>query len=645
MGGTVRLERDGEIAVAIIDNPPVNALSAAVRDGLRDAVLAAGSDPSVAALVLIGAGGSFVAGGDITALGTKPGGAPMREINRLIEDSPKPVIAALHGAALGGGLEMTLAAHGRIAARGLVCGLPEVKLGIIPGAGGTQRLPRLVGFERALELVSFGETLDGEQALALGLVDRLVDPAELRRAAIAFARQRVAERVLPRVRDRVAEIEQARAYPQLFYAFAEKHARRLRHEEAAQTALRAVRAAADLPFEDGLTFERSLFESLVHTDQSKALRHIFFAEREAWKIPGLARDSVAMALRRVCILVANRDGVAAARAFRAAGLEVAFWDEQPGSLAEADLVFDPTFATPDAHRDLIGRAAPAMRPGAILSTMAAGDVADLAPPAATLGIHFLYPADEKKFVEVIRPAAASPTNVLSVLRLLKRMQKIAVLAAPAPPPESGRAIATRLMTARQRAAEALVVHNQATPWSIDRALYKFGFAEGVFAWQDRIGLETRWLATGGSGDSLRGRLCTAGRTGQAAGAGFHNYADGAPHRSSDAERLLDLTPGSPMAGASLLASALLPIANEGLELLRQGIALRASDIDLVAVTAHGWPAWRGGPLFHLEHVFGPAMALAWFEQQQARFGDFYRPSPLLRELAEGQFELKQWEAA
>ena len=661
--GPVRLERDDEIALAVLDHPPVNALSAAVRDGLRDALVAVAGDPSLAALVLIGAGDNFVAGGDIGALGSRPGGATMREINRLIEDSAKPVIAALQGAAMGGGLEMTLAAHGRNAARTLRCGLPEVKLGILPGAGGTQRLPRLVGFARALELVAIGETLGADEALAIGLVDRVVEATELRAAAIGFAREMLARPAPPRVRDRTAEIDRARAEPRLFHDFEARHARRLRLDAAAQASVRAVRAATELPFEEGLTFERSLFEGLVHTEQSKALRHLFFAEREAWKVPGLGRDSVAPALRRICILVANREGEAVARAFRAAGLDVAFWEREPAALAAADLVFDPTCAGLPEQRALIARAAPQMREGALLSTGAAGGVADLAPAATTLGIHFLPPTDAKKFVELIRPAAASPIAVLSVLRLLKRMGKTAILVAPARATGWQGQVAARLMAARQRAADILVAENLATPWQIDVALDGFGFAEGVFAWQDRVGVQTGWLATGAAGDGLRDRLAIAGRTGQDAGAGFHNYSAGAqrlgtetvqrlgtetaqrdgtefaPRRSADAERLLGLAPAVPMAAASLLAAALLPIANEGLELLREGVALRASDIDLAAVTAHGWPDLRGGPLFWLEHAFGAALALAWLEHLQARFGDFYRPSPLLRDLASGRLAL------
>jgi 3-hydroxyacyl-CoA dehydrogenase len=345
-------------------------------------------------------------------------------------------------------------------------------------------------------------------------------------------------------------------------------------------------------------------------------------------------------LQRVCILAPGRDGIAAGRAFRKAGLDVAFWEDAPGAMAGADLVFDPTFTSIEAHRALIGRAAPHIAPGTIVATMAADAVADLVPAENALGLHFLYPADERRFVEVIRPAAAATATVLAVMRLLKRMDKTAVIAAPAPG-----AIAARLMTARQQAAETLVCRGVASPWQADRVLREFGFAEGVFAWQDRIGLDTAWLRTGDAeGDALRARLCAAGRPGRAAGAGFFDYPAGLPQRSAAAEALSRGGAAPEWARHSLRDALLLPVANAGLELLRAGVALRASDIDLAAITAHGWPAWRGGPLFHLEQVVGAPLALAFLEHLEGRFGAFYRPSPLLRDLADGRIALAQYRA-
>lgn len=586
----VALDRDGDVAVVIIDNPPVNALSADVRDGLFDGLTTAIADPQIAAIVVMCAGPTFVAGGDIGALGRKPGGAPTMEINRLQEESPKPIVYALHGSALGGGLELSFSAHGRIAARGTRLGLPEVKLGILPGAGGTQRLPRLIGFERALDMIVGGDPIDAEEALAIGLVDGLAEPAELRAMATASARRMAREgRPLRRARDIVPVAD-----PLSFERFLAADADARRGAEAPVACIAAVRAASELPFDQGIQRERELLYDLIPSLQSQAMRHLFFAEREAWKLPGAARDTVAPAIRSVCILADTRDGKAVARAFAAAGLDVGFWPDRQ----DADLIFDPTFAD---HRALISPIAPAMREDAIFSTMAAGQLDDLFPPENTLGIHFFYPADERAFVEVIRPRQASVPATLAVLRLLKRMGKKAVLAAPAPG-----AIAATMMSARQRAAELLVANGWSSPAEIDAALIGFGFAEGVFVWLDRIGLDTSWLRTGDAGDAIRDRLCAAGRTGRAAGAGFYDYdAAGNAIPSNKAARIIG-SAGGQLPIDSLLDALLAPIANAGQRLVDSGVALRPSDIDLVAVTAHGWPAWRGGPLFHLDKVLGAA---------------------------------------
>lgn len=627
----VSVDHDGDVAIVTIDNPPVNALSADVRDGLFHALSAAIADPDVAAIVYRCAGATFVAGGDIGALGSRQGGAPTMEINRLQESSPKPIVAAMHGSALGGGLETTLAAHGRVAARDAMLGLPEVKLGIVPGAGGTQRLPRLIGFEAALEIIVSGEAVTATKALDLGLVDVLAEPDHVTDAAVALARRLVTNgRGLPRARD----IERS-CDPKLLDAYLAASSDAQRGAEAPRACVRSVRAALDRPFDEGLQIEREILHELIPSLQSRAMRHIFFAEREAWKLPDASRDTVAPAIRKVAVLAESRDGTAVARAFEAAGLDVAFASTDASALAEADLLFDPGFGSLSERRTLLAQMIPQAREDAILSTMAAGEVDDLFDPARTLGVHFFYPADERPFVEVIRPARASGANLLAVLRLLKRMGKKAVVAAPAPG-----AIAGRMMSARQRAAELLVANGRSTPVEVDSALVEFGFAEGVFAWLDRIGLDTAWLATGDAGDAVRARLCAAGRTGRAAGAGFYDYGpDGSPQPSLEALAIIGAA-AQPLPASALLDALLLPIANEGLKLVESGTATRPSDIDLVAVAAHGWPAWRGGPLFYLDQEADSEQALALLARLLSDHSEFYSPAKGLRMRAAAKNEMQ-----
>ena len=321
----------------------------------------------------------------------------------------------------------------------------------------------------------------------------------------------------------------------------------------------------------------------------------------------------------------SRDGLAAGRAFAGAGLAVIFGTDDAEALANADLVFDPGFGAPADRRAILAKVAPALHGDAICATMAAGTLDDLFDQARTLGIHFFYPADDRVFVEVIRPAAGSPAATLAVLRMLKRMGKQAVVAT------SLEGIAGAMMTARQHAAELLVAQGRADPQAIDAALCRYGFEEGVFAWLDRIGLDTAWLATGWAGDALRARLCTAGRTGAAAGKGFYDY-DASGKRVAAAP-----TPPTSqiLSDEDLLDALLLPIANVALKLVEQGAVVRESDADLVAVTAHGWPTWRGGPLFHLNHASDAARAVALLQRLAQDDPDFYAPARTLIERAAG----------
>jgi 3-hydroxyacyl-CoA dehydrogenase len=654
INGMVSLNADGEVAVVTVDNPPVNALAADVRDGIYEAVSQAIADPAVKAIVLMCAGRTFVAGGDISALGSKQAGKPVREVGRLIAASPKPVVAAIHGSALGGGLEISLATHWRVCTPDAKVGLPEVKLGILPGAGGTQRLPRLVGAEKALDMIVFGDAIPASEALACGVVDAFIEEGRVRESAVAFARKVVAEnRPLKLASDATDKVAAARAAPQVFDDFLAAHPETFRGALAPINCLESVRAAFTLPFEEGLDLERKLMEDLIYGQQCKAMCSIFFAERDIFKIPGVGRDAALAPVRKVAVLAANPDGIADARAFAGAGLSVVLFDldaarlagaqapagvtksAELAALADCDLVLDPTFGPPDAQRALIAAVAPALRPDALVSTLALAAVGDLVSPERLVGVHFFYPGDQRRFVEVVRTDATSGRTAATVTQLLKRMGKLAMLVKPDP-----LGVASRMMRARQASAEVAVLQGAATPAAVDQAFYDFGFPEGVFAWEDRIGLDVGWIRTGDAGDALRAGLCAAGRTGRKANRGFYDYdAAGVAVPSPEAEAMAaDLAAAAgfgsePLTGEALLRRLLFPIVNEGAKLLEEGLVIRASDIDMMWVATYGWPAYQGGPMFYGEALAGLPKVVEGLKALQARFGDAYRPCALLERLA------------
>jgi 3-hydroxyacyl-CoA dehydrogenase len=649
----VTLEVEGDVAVVTVDNPPVNALAPQVRDGVHDGVALAIADPQVRAIVLTCAGRTFIAGGDIASMGSKQSGRPVREVGRLIASSPKPVIAAIHGSALGGGLEISLAAHWRAAAPSARVGLPEVKLGILPGAGGTQRLPRLVGAAKALEMIIFGEAIGAREALEAGLIDELLDEGRVRESAVAFARRVVAEkRPLKLASEAVETLAEGRANMALFDDFKAAHPETFRGARAPNECLHCIRAAFELPFEEGLDLERRLTDELIPSDQSKAMRRIFFAERDLFKIPGVPRDAALQPIRKVAVLAATADGIADARVFAGGGLPVVLFDrdaarlaaaEAPGgvaksgemaALADCDLVLDPTFGPAEAQRALIAAVAPALKADAIVSTTALENVGDLVAPERLIGVHFFYPGDQRRFVEVVRSDATSGRTAASVTQLLKRLGKLAMLVKP-----DALGVASRMMRARQASAEAAVLEGAATPAAADRALYDFGFAEGVFAWEDRIGLDVGWIRTGAAGDELRAVLCAAGRTGRN-GRGFYDRdADGTARPSAEVEALaakLAAAGGhaaAPLEGEALTRRLLLPIVNEAARLIEEGLVIRASDVDLMCVAAYGWPAYQGGPTFYGETLVGLPQVVEGLKALEARFGEAYRPAALLERLA------------
>jgi len=661
------------IAVLTLDSPPVNALSAAVRGAILEGVLKAEADPAARALVLICAGKTFVAGADISEFGKPPAPPALADVLAAVENASKPVVAAIHGTALGGGLELALACHCRIAAPSAKLGLPEVKLGLIPGGGGTQRLPRAIGVEAALKLIVEGEPISAEAALDLGLIAALAPEKRLRTAAVGVAK-RLAE--TPPQRTRGLPI--GPFAPDAFETARRTAAKAKRGFDAPPAAIAAVEAATRLPFEAGLAEERRLFEALRDGPQSAALRHLFFAERQAGKVPGL-EGAPAEPVARVGVVGAGVMGGGIALAFAQAGLSVTVVEADAGALerglsriestlqravasgrlsadqaarrlvlieggpdlsalADADLVVEAIVEDMEAKTALFRRLDAALRPGALIATNTSYlDVDALAAatahPERVLGLHFFSPAQVMRLVEVVRAKRTSPQALATAMALVRRLGKIGVV--------SGVChgfVANRMQAQRQRQANRLIVEG-AAPADVDRVLSGFGFPMGPFAMLDMAGLDIGWRP-GKPAETVRDVLCEMGRKGQKTGAGFYDYGEDRKPRPSPVveQAIVDFAARErierrPVDDQEILDRCLMAMVNEGAKILEEGIALRASDIDVAWVYGFGWPAWRGGPMYYADSL-GAGAVLGLMKRLQARHGRDFAPSRLLERLAD-----------
>jgi 3-hydroxyacyl-CoA dehydrogenase len=641
----VSLTRDGEIAHLIIDNPPVNAASHAVRAGLANGLAEAIADPAIKAIVLSCAGRTFVAGADVKEFGKPPLEPYLGEVVEALEASTKPVVAAIHGTALGGGLELALACHARVAAVDAEFGLPEVKLGIVPGAGGTQRLPRLIGITKAIDVASTGRRMSAAEAQKSGLVDAVAE-GDLVTAAAALARSLVGTE--PRRTG-------ALAVPAFDAAEADKQIdaveKKARGQQSPAAAARLVLQAAQLTLAEGLAAERAAFRDLIQSDQSKALRHVFAAERLASKVAGL-EDIKPRSVETVGVVGAGLMGAGIAVAFLQAGYTVraverddasaqagrerieglfarllksgriseAASAEQLGrltthadrvSLAPCDLVIEAVFDDLAVKTELFADLSTIVRPDAILATNTSylnpDEIAAVVTnPERFLGLHFFSPANIMRLVEVVRTAEVAPEVLATGLAVVKRLGKLGVV--------SGVCegfIGNRIFTAYRRECDYML-EDGALPHEIDAALEAYGFAMGLYAVNDMAGLEISWAkrkrnaATRDPAERyvhIADRLCEAGRFGQKAGKGYYLYEDG--RRSVDPEVTALIEAASAKAGITrraftadeILQRVLDGIVAEGRAILDEGIALRPSDIDLVLINGYGFPAWRGGPMY------------------------------------------------
>ena len=670
---------DAGIAVLTIDSPPVNALSANVRAGILAGVQQAVADDAVKAVVLICAGKTFIAGADITEFGKPPAGPSLPEVQAAIEDAPKPVIAAIHGTALGGGLEVALVCHYRVAARSAKCGLPEVNLGLLPGAGGTQRLPRIVGVQKALEMVTSGTHVPAPAAAEMGRVDLLADDASLRADAIAFARQVVAEgRPLRKVRDLDDKIAAARGKPEIFAEFRRANARRFRGFDAPEYNIRCIEAAVELPFDEGLQRERAMFVELLNGTQSAAQRYYFFASRQVWQLPDIGADTPLLPVKQVGIIGAGTMGGGIAMNFLNAGYPVTIVETSQQALdrgvrtirtnyentakkgritatdierrmalltptlemeklADADLVIEAVFENMDVKKDVFGRLDRIAKPGAILATnTSALDVDEIAAatsrPEAVIGLHFFSPANVMKLLEVVRGAKTAKPVIRTSMELACKIGKIAALVGVCPG-----FVGNRMLAQRQREAQKLVLEG-ALPWNVDRVLYDFGFPMGPFAMSDLAGLDLGWVREKSSSSTLREILCEMDRRGQKTGAGYYDYDEKRNARPSPVVEQVIRDFAAKQGRTSrvvseqeILERCIYPMINEGAKILEEGKAIRASDIDVIWVNGYGWPVYRGGPMFYADTI-GLDKVLETLRRYEESFGADFKPARLLEEL-------------
>lgn len=688
MKGTVHYEVRGRVAVLRVDNPPVNALSSGVRQGLFDGVDRAHEDPAVEAIVVVGDARTFPAGADITEFGRQPDGCGLADVLARMERSERPIVAAMHGTALGGGLETALCCDYRVADRGARLGLPEVKLGLLPGTGGTQRLPRLVGVEAALEMMLDGEPIGAERALALGLVDELVD-GDLLEAALAFVERRLERGDGTR---KVRHMESRLLTPGLSKVFEDARAwvkKRRRGEHAPVRILEAVEAAVQrADFDDGMRVERELFAKCMAHPQRAAMIHQFFAERAAAKVPDVPRDTPRRTVERAAVVGAGTMGRGIAMSFADAGLPVRLVEVDAHALERAMEAIDRLYRG-SVSRGRMAEAEAAARLARIEGTVALGDVADadlvieavfedlalkqtllrrieglvaedaivatntssldvdamaavLDHPGRLVGMHFFSPANVMKLLEVVRGAATQPAAIATAMALGKRLGKVAVLSGNCPG-----FIGNRMLGGYTREASFLVEEG-ATPSEVDRALVDFGMPMGPFAMMDLAGLDVGWRIRQARprpegvryASTVADRLHERGRLGQKTRAGFYRYAEGSrvPIPDPEVEALIEEVAAelgvarAPVDAETIVQRCVFPLINEGARILEEGIALRASDIDVVYRYGYGFPAYRGGPMFHAD-TLGLAHVLEVIEGFARVHGALWTPAPLLARLA------------
>jgi 3-hydroxyacyl-CoA dehydrogenase len=668
--------QDG-IGVLEINSPPVNALGYAVRAALERGINETSANPDAKALIILCAGRTFFAGADISELGQPSIRPGLDDVFALIESSPKPVIAAIHGTALGGGFELALACHYRIAVPSAKVGLPEVALGLLPGAGGTQRTPRIAGLAAALELIVFGKPISTATAKDAGLIDEIATEGALREGAAAYARKLIEDKApLRRVRDMEPDVKGAAA-DKMFADFRAKNTASFKGFKAPENIVRAIEAALTLPFDEGLRRESELFDELMESTESAAQRYIFFAERAASKIPDLPAGTKPLPISTVAVIGAGTMGSGIATAFLNVGMPVTLLDRDDAALkcgvdnvkrnmhsavskgrisakegsrrealletsldmsavCDSDLIIEAVFENLDLKKKIFEQIDALAKDSAVLASNTSfldlnAIAASTRRPASVVGMHFFSPANIMRLLEVVRGKATANPIVATAMDLGRKLGKVSVL--------SGMCdgfIANRAMNVRVQAAERLMLES-VMPWEVDRVLVGYGFPMGVFAMLDLVGLDViGWDRENSAGRTVQEELCEKGRWGQKRGGGYYDYDDKRRAKpSQEVETIIrdfgkrTNTPQKQYSDQEILRQLLYPVVNEGAKLLEEGIALRASDIDIALVTGYGWPVYTGGPMFWGEHVGLKNVVAALEADPHTR--DMV--SPLLRQLA------------
>ncbi|CAN7229770.1 3-hydroxyacyl-CoA dehydrogenase NAD-binding domain-containing protein [Bosea sp. LjRoot237] len=677
---TVTLTRQGQVAIATLHNPPVNALSAALRADLLQALALALADSDVVALVIAAQGKAFIAGADISEFGKPPAPPILPDLLAAIENAAKPVVAAIQGVALGGGLEVALACHARVATPAAKLGLPEIKLGLIPGAGGTQRLPRLIGATKAFPMMLSGEPIAAQKALALGLADKLVE-SDAVGAAVALAQELAGKGAPSKTGERADKLTAGDR--EAFEALAKDALAKSGDMPNAMALIEAVRGAFTLAPAEAHANERALFVKLVADDRSKALRYAFFAEREAAKVPGLDESAKPRPIARAAVIGAGTMGGGIAMCFANAGIPVTLiettqelvdkglervrgtygFSVKRGSLSEAardermalitphvgldgaadaDIVIEAAFEEMGVKQEIFGTLDKIAKPGAILASNTSYlDLAEIAAvtsrPADVLGLHFFSPANVMKLLEIVRPAGTAADVVATALWLGRKLGKVPVVVG-----NCFGFVGNRMLAQRTRAAERLLIAG-ALPHEVDAALTGFGFKMGPFAMSDLAGNDIGWRTRKSLGKTaaVADALCEAGRFGQKTGKGYYLYPEGARTGERDPEVEALIARISQEKGVTrrsftadeIVARLMDPMVNEGARILEEGIAARPGDIDIVWLNGYNWPAWRGGPMHWADSV-GLDVIARRLQAQAAESGDAsLEPAPLLRRLA------------
>ena len=670
MTSPIRTERHDDVLVIISNNPPVNALGAAVRTGLQAGLQEGLADDSIKAMVIRCDGRTFFAGADITEFGKPMQGPGLGEVIDAIEASEKPVVAAIHGTALGGGCEVTLGCHYRVAVPSAKIGTPEVKLGLLPGAGGTQRLPRIAGVKLALQMCAGGDPISTKQAAEAGLVDRIVGEASLEADAVAFAREVADTRPLPRAREKSVQADEAAVAE-----FKQANARKMRGFDAPAANVACVeKAASGASFEDGIAFERQEFMKLMMGTQSAAQRHLFFAERQAAKVDGIPADIQLRPIKSVGVIGAGTMGGGISRNFLQAGIPVTIVEtaqealdrgtgvirrnyensakkgryttekveEMMGrltptldlqSLADCDLIIEAIYENMDVKKELFGKLDSIAKPGAILASNTSYlNIDEMAAvtsrPGDVIGMHFFSPANVMKLLEVVRGAQTAPDVLATVMALAKPIGKVAVVSGVCPG-----FIGNRMLSQRGGPANTMLMQGVA-PERIDKVLTDFGMPMGVYQMSDLAGVDIGWHRDPNRIESIRDALAAKGRWGQKTNKGFYDYDENRrPTPSPEVKQIIDEfrqksgQEAKEYTDEEILGALLYPMVNEGAKILDEGIAQRASDVDVVWIYGYGWPVYRGGPMFWANTV-GLDKVVQGLEAQGVEV------APLLRRKAE-----------